>query len=314
MAAKRGKKQARRKDEPRVSGVVWLLAGLLIGGAVAIALWLKNPQAVNDLLPHPNPTAKPRLASADGGKVPEGNPPASPASTASASSAAADGATTTPKKPRYDFYTLLPEREVVIPDDELSAQVKAEQSANLAAKQQAALAAASSTASTAGAATIGNPASAAGTAATTAAATNAATTNAANAATAANPAAAHAGNPAASAASATLAHTAGTGTATTATTAPATATVSANIPVPASQLKSGQYLLQAGAFRSTRQADDLKARIAMLGLVGRVETVQTPAGEMHRVRLGPYTTASELEAAKEKLGGSGLPAVAIRVK
>ena len=80
------------------------------------------------------------------------------------------------------------------------------------------------------------------------------------------------------------------------------------------KLKSGQYLLQAGAFRSTKQADDLKARIAMLGLVGRVETVQTPAGEMHRVRLGPYTTASELEAAKEKLGGSGLPAVAIRVK
>jgi len=302
MAAKRGKKQARRKDEPRVSGVVWLLAGLLIGGAVAIALWLKNPQAVNDLLPHPNPTAKPRLASADGGKVPEGNPPASPASPASASSTAADGAAATPKKPRYDFYTLLPEREVVIPDDELSAQVKAEQSANLAAKQQAALAAASSTASTAGAATIGNPASAAGTAAT------AATTNPASAAIVANPAGAHAGNPAASAASATLAHTA------TATTAPATATVSANIPVPASQLKSGQYLLQAGAFRSTKQADDLKARIAMLGLVGRVETVQTPAGEMHRVRLGPYTTASELEAAKEKLGGSGLPAVAIRVK
>lgn len=311
MAAKRGKKQARRKDEPRVSGVVWLLAGLLIGGAVAIALWLKNPQAVNDLLPHPNPTAKPRLASADGGKVPEGNPPASPASPASASSAAADGAAATPKKPRYDFYTLLPEREVVIPDDELSAQVKAEQSANLAAKQQAALAAASSTASTAGAATIGNPASAAGTAAT------AATTNPASAAIVANPAGAHAGNPAASAASATLAHTASTATATTATTAttaPATATVSANIPVPASQLKSGQYLLQAGAFRSTKQADDLKARIAMLGLVGRVETVQTPAGEMHRVRLGPYTTASELEAAKEKLGGSGLPAVAIRVK
>ncbi len=308
MAAKRGKKQARRKDEPRVSGVVWLLAGLLIGGAVAIALWLKNPQAVNDLLPHPNPTAKPRLASADGGKVPEGNPPASPASPASASSAAADGAAATPKKPRYDFYTLLPEREVVIPDDELSAQVKAEQSANLAAKQQAALAAASSTASTAGAATIGNPASAAGTAAT------AATTNPASAAIVANPAGAHAGNPAASTASATLAHTASTATATTATTAPATATVSANIPVPASQLKSGQYLLQAGAFRSTKQADDLKARIAMLGLVGRVETVQTPAGEMHRVRLGPYTTASELEAAKEKLGGSGLPAVAIRVK
>jgi len=52
----------------------------------------------------------------------------------------------------------------------------------------------------------------------------------------------------------------------------------------------------------------------MLGLVGRVEIVQTPAGAMHRVRLGPYATASELEQAKQKLSGGGLPAVAIRVK
>jgi cell division septation protein DedD len=52
----------------------------------------------------------------------------------------------------------------------------------------------------------------------------------------------------------------------------------------------------------------------MLGLIGHVETVQTPAGEMHRVRLGPYATASELEQAKQKLGGGGVPAVAIRVK
>ena len=79
-------------------------------------------------------------------------------------------------------------------------------------------------------------------------------------------------------------------------------------------MQSGQYLLQAGAFRNDKQADDLKARIAMLGLVGRVEVVQTPSGEMHRVRLGPYATASELEQAKQKLAGGGLPAVAIRVK
>lgn len=72
--------------------------------------------------------------------------------------------------------------------------------------------------------------------------------------------------------------------------------------------------MQAGAFRNDKQADDLKARIAMLGLIGRVEVVQTPAGEMHRVRLGPYATASELEQAKQKLAGGGLPAVAIRVK
>ena len=125
MAAKRGKKQARRKDEPSVPGYVWLLVGLLVGGAVAVAVWVKMPHAVDGLVPHPNPAAQPQVASSASSDVPEGNPPP---------------ATSAPKKPKYDFYTLLPEREVVIPDEELSAQVKAEAAANLAAKQQAALA------------------------------------------------------------------------------------------------------------------------------------------------------------------------------
>lgn len=298
MAAKRGKKQARRKDEPRIPGLVWLLSGLVIGGAVAVAVWLKNPTAVNDLLPHPNPAAKPRLASSagDGSKVPEGNPPAASTSVSKATDAGAAAV----KKPRYDFYTLLPEREVVIPDEELSAQVKAEQSANLAAKQQAALVAAASTADNAAASTLVTPGAA-----------SVATTNGAASVTPANGTVAPHDAGASTSASTASGHASTTASVSANVTTP---TIKANIPVPASQLKSGQYLLQAGAFRSTQQADDLKARIAMLGLVGRVETVQTPAGTMHRVRLGPYATASELEAAKEKLGGNGLPAVAIRVK
>jgi len=292
MAAKRGKKQARRKDEPTIPGYVWLLTGLLVGGAIAVAVWVKMPHAVDGLMPHPNPGAKPQVASSAASDVPEGNPPAA-ASTAAAS----------PKKPKYDFYTLLPEREVVIPDEELSAQVKAEAAANLASKQQAALASgAASTAVSPGAAVVANPAATnpatvhpptTSTAANTASATPATTTNAGSNATSTNPA--------------TTTHPATPANADT----PA---VTAAIPVPASQLKSGQYLLQAGAFRNNQQADDLKARIAMLGLVGRVETVQTPAGEMHRVRLGPYATASELEAAKQKLGSGGVQAMAVRVK
>lgn len=299
MAARR-KKQARRNDEPRVPGFVWLLSGLLIGGAIAVAVWMKNPGAVNDLLPHPNPAAKPKLASTAGeGKVPEGNPPDASASASVASDASPAGK---PKKPRYDFYTLLPEREVVIPDDELSAQVKAEQTANLAAKQQAALAAAAATAASGTAATA--------TASPASSPAGPASTNVAGAAPAHTSDAAPAHTTASNTAATSSAHAATTAAVTGATAA----TVNANIPVPASQLKSGQYLLQAGAFRGSKQADDLKARIAMLGLVGRVETVQTAAGEMHRVRLGPYATASELEAAKQKLSSSGLPAVAVRVK
>jgi cell division protein FtsN len=258
MAVKRGRKQARRSGESSIPSYVWLLFGLLIGGAVMIAVYLKMPHAMDNLLPHPNPAAHPATAG-DAGVAPEGNPATAPVE---------------PKKPRYDFYTLLPEKEVIIPDEELSAQVKAEAAAKLASQQQAALPVAS------GAAANASP-SAATTPAPTA--TDVATTQAAST-------------------------TASTPADTTTTTATPTPTTAAAAP------KTGQYLLQAGAFRNGEQADDLKARIAMLGLVGRVEVVQTPAGEMHRVRLGPYATASELEDAKQKLGSGGLPAVAIRVK
>ncbi len=257
MAVKRGRKQARRSGESSVPGWMWLLIGLLIGAAAAVTLYVKMPHAIDNLMPHPNPAAQPTVGG-DTGVAPEGSVAVVPV---------------VPKKPQYDFYTLLPEKEVIIPDEELSAQVKAETAAKLASQQQAAptiLPGASPSATTANPAAI--------------TATNPVTPPSANA------------NPSISAA-----------TATTMPTVPATATANA-------APKGGQYLLQAGAFRNGAQADDLKARIAMMGLVGRVEIVQTPAGEMHRVRLGPYATASELEAAKQKLGGGGLPAVAIRVK
>jgi cell division protein FtsN len=250
MAVKRGRKQARRNGPGATPGWVWLLAGLLIGGAIMLIVYMKMPHAMDGLLPHPNPAAQPK-ATTEPGVAPEGNPAA---------------VSSVPKKPQYDFYTLLPEKEVVIPDEELSARVKAEAAAKLASQQQA-------TPSPAPGASAVVPPGATN--------PNADATTPPVAVT--NPPTSSDATPSAPSAQATTTH-------------------------------GGQYLLQAGAFRNGAQADDLKARIAMLGLVGRVEVVQTPTGDMHRVRLGPYATASELEQAKQKLGGGGIAAVAIRVK
>ncbi|MEN1941941.1 SPOR domain-containing protein [Luteimonas sp. MJ246] len=75
-----------------------------------------------------------------------------------------------------------------------------------------------------------------------------------------------------------------------------------------------RYILQAGSFASNSDAEALKARIAMLGLVARVETAEIEGRAMHRVRMGPYGTASELAEAKQKLGNGGLEALAIRAR
>ena len=103
-------------------------------------------------------------------------------------------------------------------------------------------------------------------------------------------------------------------------TAPATATPAATAPVAATQTptaaaESGaRYILQAGAFGASGDAEALKARIALLGLNARVESAAINGKTVYRVRMGPYGTASELAEAKGKLGSGGLPAMAIKAK
>ena len=95
-----------------------------------------------------------------------------------------------------------------------------------------------------------------------------------------------------------------------------TATVAA---APASATAAGagdgsRYLLQAGAFQASGQAEELKARIALLGLGARVESAQIDGKTVYRVRMGPYGTATDLAEAKRKLSSGGLDSLAIKVQ
>lgn len=95
---------------------------------------------------------------------------------------------------------------------------------------------------------------------------------------------------------------------------PAVAPPPAPVATIAEPVDSARYLLQAGAFEASGQAEQLKARIALLGLGARVESAQNQGKTVYRVRMGPYGTASELADAKRKLANGGLPAMAIKVE
>ena len=75
-----------------------------------------------------------------------------------------------------------------------------------------------------------------------------------------------------------------------------------------------RYILQAGAFGASGDAEAVKAKIALLGLSARVESAQISGKTVYRVRMGPYGSAGELAEAKRKLGSGGLPAMAIKAK
>ena len=79
--------------------------------------------------------------------------------------------------------------------------------------------------------------------------------------------------------------------------------------------KPGTYLLQAGSFRSQKQADQLRARLALLGLETRLQTVSVNSKQAwHRVRVGPFNNLTDLNEARSLLKKNGVDAILIRLK
>ena len=103
-----------------------------------------------------------------------------------------------------------------------------------------------------------------------------------------------------------------TPTATSAATTATTTSTAATTTTAAASTDDSRYLLQAGAFGASGDAETVKAKIAMLGLNARVESAQIGGKTVYRVRMGPYGSASELADAKAKLSGGGLPAMAVK--
>jgi hypothetical protein len=106
MAARRGKSQAKRNGGGGRPAWQWLVAGIAIGIVVLGAWQLQgrwNPK--DGFLPTPDPNAHAPVATSE--------PPIAPEE---------------PERPKrkYDFFDILPNKEVVIPDAELAEQAEAE--------------------------------------------------------------------------------------------------------------------------------------------------------------------------------------------
>lgn len=72
------------------------------------------------------------------------------------------------------------------------------------------------------------------------------------------------------------------------------------------------YFLQAGAFRSAQDADNVKAQILLLGLDATVAVGEHDGAPINRVRVGPFTGIDELNKARAKLGEEKIESSVIR--
>lgn len=79
--------------------------------------------------------------------------------------------------------------------------------------------------------------------------------------------------------------------------------------------KPGKYLLQAGSFRSPKDAERLRARLLLEGLTPKVEKVSVGGGETwHRVQLGPFTDRVSLQNAQKVLASQNIDSLLLQLK
>ena len=121
MAARKGRgRQAVRTGNNGFPGWGYAVIGILIGAILAVVMM--RGSLLSSLQKPVGPQANPQATAEPGSEPGVVEPTASE---------------TAPKKPQYDFYSVLSEKEVRIPDAEISAQARAEQQQqkDLAAQQ-----------------------------------------------------------------------------------------------------------------------------------------------------------------------------------
>jgi cell division protein FtsN len=75
------------------------------------------------------------------------------------------------------------------------------------------------------------------------------------------------------------------------------------------------FYLQAGAFQNAQDADNLKARLALLSYEASVQSASVPEkGTWYRVRLGPYANVEDLTRARDALKQNGIDTTLVKVR
>lgn len=74
------------------------------------------------------------------------------------------------------------------------------------------------------------------------------------------------------------------------------------------------YFVQVGAFGRVEDAEQQRARLAMLGYTARVTEREQSGRTVYRVRLGPFERKEEAEMTQDRLRGSTIESALVRVE
>jgi len=74
------------------------------------------------------------------------------------------------------------------------------------------------------------------------------------------------------------------------------------------------YFVQAGAFRTTDDAEAQRAKLSLMGVEAKVTEREQAGRTVYRVRAGPFNKKDDADRLKDRLDGGGFDAALVRVQ
>lgn len=80
------------------------------------------------------------------------------------------------------------------------------------------------------------------------------------------------------------------------------------------QAKETKYILQAGSFKDFKEADLLRAKLALMGIESRIEKAKVGSVTWHRIKMGPFSHMSSASIIRSRLRNNGIDVVVTEIK
>jgi len=75
------------------------------------------------------------------------------------------------------------------------------------------------------------------------------------------------------------------------------------------------FVLQVGSFKQYQSADEIKAKLALMGVTADIQRVVINGQDVrHRVRVGPYKNTNKLQQARDRLLANDLDFMLLKLK
>ncbi len=78
--------------------------------------------------------------------------------------------------------------------------------------------------------------------------------------------------------------------------------------------KKANYVIKAGSYRNLKEADELKAKLALMGIESKIQKAKVESASWYTVMLGPYAQMSSVTGIISRLQKNGLKPVTAEQK